>query len=97
MTIICVVGRGYVPANTERRCNVTALQRRCNDVVATLCICWDISPGHTTDTCIVLLKMQKKHQTVTTTLRSESPSLCRDQTVRILIFNKAALRLPMCV
>ena len=40
MTIICVVGRGYVPANTERRCNVTTLQRRCIDVVASLCICW---------------------------------------------------------
>ena len=24
-----------------RRCNVTTLQRRCNDVVATLCVCWE--------------------------------------------------------
>ena len=25
----------------ERRCNVTTLQRLCNDVVATLRVCWD--------------------------------------------------------
>ena len=24
----------------KRRCNVTTLQRRCNDVIATLCVCW---------------------------------------------------------
>ena len=24
----------------QRRCNVTTLQRRCNDVVRTLCVCW---------------------------------------------------------
>ena len=24
----------------QHRCNVTTLQRRCNDVVATLCVCW---------------------------------------------------------
>ena len=28
------------PANTQRRYNVMTLQRCCNDVVATLCVCW---------------------------------------------------------
>ena len=28
------------PANTQRRCNVVTLQRRCNDVPATLYVCW---------------------------------------------------------
>ena len=35
------------PANTQRRYNVAAtstLQRRCNDVDATLCVCWEEEP-----------------------------------------------------
>ena len=29
------------PTSLQRRCNVRTLQRRCNDVVRTLCVCWD--------------------------------------------------------
>ena len=42
---VMVLGRSrqtYIAVTTslECRCNVTTLQRRCNDVVATLCVCW---------------------------------------------------------
>ena len=30
----------------QRRCNVVTLQRRCNDVVVTLCVCWASLPGY---------------------------------------------------
>ena len=29
----------------QRRCNVTTLQRRCNDVLATVCACWESFSG----------------------------------------------------
>ena len=30
----------HTTASSQRRCNVTTLQPRCNDVVRTLCVCW---------------------------------------------------------
>ena len=32
-----------ITMSLQRRCNVTTLQRRCNDVDATLCVCWEVS------------------------------------------------------
>ena len=47
----------------QRRCNVTTLQRYCNDAVATLCACWAQQTHN-----VVTTKLQR-HDVVTTLLR----------------------------
>ena len=43
--VVCAVisqqTQNAVTTSSLRHCNVTTLQRRCDDVVAKLCVCWD--------------------------------------------------------